>query len=81
MSADRTTRALCVCDGAAVPDDLAPQGWGPRIEITTRGKHPEINFMVERLLGKLSGRLDPRVRDVLSLAAYYFAADRMVGRG
>ncbi|MDP9470892.1 MAG: 7-cyano-7-deazaguanine synthase, partial [Chloroflexota bacterium] len=81
MTSGRTTRALCVCDGAAVPADLAGQTFDHRLEITTRGKDPELNFVVEDLLGKLSGRIAPRVQDLLSLAAYCFAADRMVRRG
>ncbi len=81
MTSGRTTRALCVCDGAAVPADLAGQTFDHRLEITTRGKDPELNFVVEDLLGKLSGRMDPLVQDLLSLAAYCFAADRMVRRG
>ncbi len=81
MTSGRTTRALCVCDGATVPADLAGQTFDHRLQITTRGKDPELNFVVEDLLGKLSGRLNPRVHDLLSLAAYCFAADRMVRRG
>ncbi|MDP9369500.1 MAG: 7-cyano-7-deazaguanine synthase [Chloroflexota bacterium] len=81
MTSGRTTRALCVCDGATVPVDLAGKAFDHRLEITTRGKDPELNFVVEDLLGKLSGRMAPRVQDLLSLAAYCFAADRMVRRG
>ncbi len=81
MTEERTTRALCVCDGAAVPAKLAAQFSDPSIAITTRGKDPEINFLVEHLVGKLSSHIDPRVQDLLSLAAYCFAADRMVRRG
>jgi 7-cyano-7-deazaguanine synthase in queuosine biosynthesis len=81
MTVGQTTRALCIGDGATVPAEIAVQAWDHRMDITTHGKDPEVNFVVEHLLGKLSGRLDPRVQDVLALAAYCFAADRMVRRG
>jgi len=81
MSAGRTTRVLCVCDGAAAPADLPSWLRENPVQITTRGNDPEVNFAVMNLVGKLSSRIDPRVQDLLSLAAYCFAADRMVLRG
>jgi len=81
MTAERTTLALCICDRAVVPANLpAPLRKHP-VEITTRGKDAEINFVVEHLIEKLGGHIEPRVLDLLSLAAYCFAADRMVRRG
>jgi 7-cyano-7-deazaguanine synthase in queuosine biosynthesis len=81
MSATTLTKALCVCDGAAVPGALNHASWDHRLDITTRGTDAEVNVVVEDLIGKWGGELQPRVQDLLSLAAYCFAADRMVRRG
>jgi 7-cyano-7-deazaguanine synthase in queuosine biosynthesis len=81
MTAAKLTKALCVCDGAAVPADLVHSSWSHRVDITTRGANAELNFVVEHLVGKLGGQIEPRVQDLLSLAAYCFAADRRVRRG
>ena len=80
MTSPCPTRALVRCDGAAVPAELAGP-WDVREAVSTRGGDSKLNLVVGNLPGKVAGAVDPRVSDLVRIAAYCFAADRAVLRG
>lgn len=81
MNKPAATRALLRCDGAVVPSALDGQQWDRRQEITTSGGDNELTMMVDHLQSKVAGEIDPRVLDLVRIAASCFAADQAVRRG
>lgn len=81
MTARPVTRALFRCDGATVPAELDGQPWTQRETIRSRGPDPDLNLVVDNLLSKVVGEIDPVVLDLVHVAAYCYAADQMVRRG
>lgn len=81
MSGAAALHALLRCDGAAVPTDLARRTWDVEAQVATSGARPDLNLHADGLAGKVLGRLDARAADLVRIAAYAYAADRMVPRG
>jgi 7-cyano-7-deazaguanine synthase in queuosine biosynthesis len=81
MSAPQPTRALLRCDGATIPPDVAHQSWDEQVDITALGGNPNLTLVVDSLVRKVTGEIDPRVLDLIRIAAYCFAADQAIRRG
>lgn len=81
MSEPEANRALLLCDGASVPVAWEQQQWDHRQEIITSGGDHELTMMVDNLLTKVAGEIDPLVLDLVRIAASCFAADQAVRRG
>lgn len=81
MTARPVTRALFRCDGASVRQELERERWTQKESIRSRGPNPDLNLVVDNLLSKVVGEIDPVVLDLVHVAAYCYAADLMVQRG
>ncbi len=71
----RPTRALIVCDGATVPAALDGQAWDVRERIAAAGADPDLTLVIDNLTAKVAGEVNPRVLDLVRIAAECFAAD------
>ena len=74
------TRAVVVCDGAAVPRDFQDCGWD-MVPVRSRGHDGELNLRADNLGTHYLGRLDERANDLVRIAAFAFAADQHLSRG
>lgn len=80
MSGWEPTAALVVCDGAAVPADLAARDWDVEAALTSGDRLDGLNLRVDGLAGKVLGSIDARAADLVRIAAYCYGADQLVAR-
>jgi 7-cyano-7-deazaguanine synthase in queuosine biosynthesis len=75
------TRALFLCDGAAMPTAFESVKWQSRDQINHQGPSATLNLRVENLSHALLARIDARAADLVRIGAYVYAADQSISRG
>lgn len=78
------TRHIILCDGVAMPDSLAGTVPAHRItRLVNRDELPNRNMTVKihDFASRLIPRMPDRTRDLIEIAAFIYAADRLIKRG
>ncbi len=72
---------LIVCSGAKIaPGDPVAEG-RQRIDLDSIGKDPDVHIRFENVAKVLQRQLSPRLKDLLEIASYVYAADCATRRG
>jgi hypothetical protein len=72
-------RALVLCDGARPRLDVAE--FDQTISLAHRGRNASVNLNIESPATKLFERIPGRALDLITIAAYAYAADQEIRRG
>ncbi len=66
---------LFLCSGAKLRNNDPLQGRRVVVELSTNGRNPNVNLVIEDLAGRFQDDLQPRLLDMIEIAAYVYAAD------
>jgi len=72
---------LVLCSGVNIAQDDPLREERRILELSTRGRHANVNVRIEDVAKALMGDLSPRLVDLLEIAAYVFTADCATTRG
>ena len=72
---------LLLCSGATVPEDDPLRAGRRVVELATHGPNANVDVRLEDVARVFLEHLSPRLRDLLEIAAYVFAADAATRRG
>ncbi|MEP1305009.1 MAG: hypothetical protein ABJM22_03880, partial [Balneola sp.] len=75
-----STPNIILCNGASRPSNLSPHKKEILLEYDPESPNINVNIPLPKLVGKVY-HIDDRIKDLLEIASYIFAADRMVKRG
>ena len=74
------TLATFLCNGASLPDNLAEATWNVLDYRTSGGDKPNVRIGLPDFVRSVY-YLPPRCLDLMEIAAYVFAGDRLISRG
>ena len=74
------TLAIFLCNGASLPDNLAEATWNVLDYRTSGGDKPNVRIGLPDFVRSVY-YLPPRCLDLMEIAAYVFAGDRLISRG